>query len=261
MKNKTPVFKDEKDEQQTSALIIIGNEILSGRTLDKNAQYIGEKMGAHGVPLSEVRIVPDIESKIIETVNAMRSEYDFVFTTGGIGPTHDDITASCVAKAFGVDFGRHDEAHQILRSYYGEEDYTEARASMADMPVSNDFALILNPVSAAPGFRIGNVFVMAGVPRIMRAMFDHVLQMITPGAAMQSHTVMVDAPESEVAGLLSEVQDEYPDIDIGSYPQFKREGGWGVSVVLRGLDEAILDTAKKSLINALQGENFAIKLL
>ena len=252
-------------ENKRSALIIIGNEILSGRTQDKNIQYIAEKMSAHGVPLSEVRVVPDIEDKIVETVNAMRSEYDFLFTTGGIGPTHDDITAASVAKAFGVAFDRNKEAYDILHSYYGDEDLTEARASMADMPVSDDLDLVNNPVSAAPGFRIGNVFVMAGVPKIMQGMLDHVLTMIEGGTPMLSRTVMVEAPESQIASILSGVQDEFPDIDIGSYPQFKHNsslgGGWGVSVVLRGLDDAMLKQGQDYLVKSLQKLDFDVKVL
>ena len=237
-------------ENKRSALLIIGNEILSGRTLDKNTQYIGEKMSAHGVPLSEVRVVPDIEARIVDALNEMRGAYDYVFTTGGIGPTHDDITAASVAKAFGVGFGRHDGAYQILLDHYGAADLSEARASMADMPVYDDMDLILNPVSAAPGFRIGNVFVMAGVPKIMQAMLDHVLGMIAPGAATLSRTVRVDAPESEIAAVLRAVQDEYADIDIGSYPQFKPGGGWAVSVVLRGPDASHLHDGEEALLRA-----------
>lgn len=241
----------ENLQNKRSALIIIGNEILSGRTLDKNTQYIAEKMGGHGVPLSEVRIVPDIEAKIISTVNEMREDYDFVFTTGGIGPTHDDITAECVAKAFGVGFGRHAGAYEILLAHYGAEELTEARASMADMPVADDFELILNPVSSAPGFRIGNVFVMAGVPRIMQGMLDHVLGMITPGAGVISRTVHVDSPESAIAGVLGDVQGQFEDVEIGSYPQFKPEGGWAVSVVLRGVDAARIEAAQAALLEVL----------
>lgn len=227
----------ESQGNKRSALLIIGNEILSGRTLDKNTQYIGHKMGVHGVPLSEVRVVPDVEETIVETLNEMRERYDFVFTTGGIGPTHDDITSASVAKAFGVGFGRHAGAHDILLEHYGEADLTEARASMADMPVSDDFELILNPVSSAPGFRIGNVFVMAGVPKIMQGMLDHVLEMITPGQSLLSDNITIDAPESELAKLLGEVQKQFTDIDLGSYPQFKPDGGWAVNVVARGLNE------------------------
>ena len=248
-------------DNKTSALLIIGNEILSGRTLDKNTQYIGETMGAHGVPLREVRVVPDIEGTIVETLNDMRARFDYVFTTGGIGPTHDDITAASVAKAFGVGFGRNADAHAILHSYYGDEDLTDARASMADMPISDDVVLINNPVSAAPGFRIGNVHVMAGVPKIMQAMLDHVLTMIEGGAPTLSRTVMVEAPESEIAGILGAVQDAFPDVDIGSYPQFKQGGGWGVSVVLRHTDQDILDKAKDTLITAFQEQNIEPKIL
>ncbi len=245
----------ENLQNKRSALIIIGNEILSGRTLDKNTQYIAEKMGAHGVPLSEVRIVPDIEEKVVGAIHEMRNSYDFVFTTGGIGPTHDDITAECVAKAFGAEFGRHAGAYEILLEHYGEAELTEARASMADMPIYEDMELILNPVSSAPGFRIENVFVMAGVPRIMQAMLDHVLGMITPGAATLSRTVQVDVAESAVAAILSEVQAQFEDVEIGSYPQFKTQGGWGVSVVLRGVDAARLEAAQDVLVDVLKSRN------
>jgi len=248
-------------ENKTSALLIIGNEILSGRTKDANTQYIGEAMSAHGVPLREVRVVPDIEDTIIETLNDMRGRFDYVFTTGGIGPTHDDITAASVAKAFGVEFGRNEAAHVILYSYYGDDDLTDARSTMADMPISDDMDLINNPVSAAPGFRIGNVFVMAGVPKIMQAMLDHVLEMIEGGQPTISRTVMVESPESEIAGILSALQNDFPDVDVGSYPQFKQGGGWGVSVVLRGLDESVLDKAKDALINIFETENLGIKIL
>ncbi len=245
--------ENKTQSNKKSALLIIGNEILSGRTLDKNTQYIGEKMGAHGVPLSEVRVVPDVEARIVAALNEMRGAYDYVFTTGGIGPTHDDITAESVAKAFGVEFGRHAGAYEILLSHYGENELTEARASMADMPlVEDDFELILNPVSSAPGFRIGNVFVMAGVPRIMQGMLDNVLGMITQGAATLSRTVHVDSPESAIAGVLGEVQAQFDDVEIGSYPQFKPEGGWAVSVVLRGVDDARLEAAQDMLVDVLK---------
>ena len=251
----------ETHENKRSALIIIGNEILSGRTLDKNTQYIGETMGAHGVPLSEVRVVPDVEDKIIDTVNEMRKAYDYVFTTGGIGPTHDDITAATVAKAFDVPFGRNEDAYQILLSYYGEADLTEARATMADMPVAEDLALINNPVSAAPGFRIGNVFVMAGVPKIMQAMLGHVLQMVEGGAPTLSRTIMVELPESEIAHILSTVQDQFSDVDIGSYPQFRQNAGWGVSVVLRHVDAALLDEVQAALVQAFEQVGVKPKVL
>ncbi|MGH1398138.1 MAG: competence/damage-inducible protein A [Alphaproteobacteria bacterium] len=246
--------ENKTKSNKSAALIIIGNEILSGRTLDKNTQYIGQACADYGVALAEVRVVPDIEARIVGAVNEMRAEYDYVFTTGGIGPTHDDITAVCVARAFGAGFGRHVGAYEILLAHYGAEELNEARASMADMPIYEDLDLILNPVSAAPGFRIENVFVMAGVPRIMQAMFDHVLEMVEGGAAMVSRTVFVDAPESHVAVILSDVQDAYKDVDIGSYPKFKADGGWSVSVVLRGVDVDRLKVVEDALVSVL-GEN------
>lgn len=251
----------EKQENKTSALLIIGNEILSGRTQDKNTQYIAEKMSAHGVPLAEVRVVPDVEGVIVGALNDMRARFDYVFTTGGIGPTHDDITAASVAVAFGAAFGRNEAAHEVLRAYYGDADLTDARATMADMPVSDDMDLIDNPVSAAPGFRIGNVFVMAGVPKIMQGMMDHVLRMIEGGQPMQSRTVMVEHPESEIAHILSAVQDQFTDVDVGSYPQFRREGGWGVSVVLRCVDAGMLDMARDALVEAFKENGVVPKII
>jgi len=251
----------ENQKNKRSALLIIGNEILSGRTLDKNTQYIGEKMSDHGVPLAEVRVVPDVEDTIVETLNEMRARFDFVFTTGGIGPTHDDITAASVAKAFGAEFGRNEAAYEILHSYYGDDDLTDARASMADMPISDDMDLIHNPVSAAPGFRIGNVFVMAGVPKIMQAMLDHVLEMVEGGAPTFSRTVMVERPESEIAAILSTVQNQFSDIDIGSYPQFRQNAGWGVSVVLRSVDAGALDAAVDKLIAVFKEQGIEPKIL
>ncbi len=214
----------------TAGVLIIGNEILSGRTQDSNSKYIAGKLSAHGIRLMEIRVIPDIEARIIEAVNGMRSRYTYVFTTGGIGPTHDDITAVCIAKAFDVSFGLHEEAHQILLNYYGAGALTDARKRMACIP---DGALLIpNPVSGAPGFIIGNVYVMAGVPKIMEAMFDHILPQLKGGAPILSRTITCSMRESEVAGILTDVQDQYPDVDIGSYPHFK-DGIAGLSVVVR----------------------------
>lgn len=250
----------ETIQNKRAALIIIGNEILSGRTQDKNTQHIAQACNEKGVVLAEVRVIPDVERTIIETVNALRDAYDYVFTTGGIGPTHDDITAASVASAFEVGFGRHEGAYQILLGYYGPDELNEARASMADMPIADDFDLVPNPVSAAPGFRIENVFVMAGVPKIMQSMFVHVLDQLEGGAVMQSRTIMVEAPESRVARVLREVQDAYPDVDIGSYPQFK-EKGWGVSVVLRGVDDAQLSTVEGELCGRFKENDVPCKIM
>ena len=231
--------------RQKSSLIIIGNEILSGRTMDKNGNYIAEQMTRHGVPLAEIRVVPDVEEKIIEALDALRDEYDYVFTTGGIGPTHDDITAATVAKALGTEFERHEEAYQVLLDYYGPEELTEARATMADMP--RGVTLIPNPVSGAPGFQIENIFVLAGVPRIMQAMLNHVITQIAPGDPILSNTIGCNLQESIMAEGLAVVQEKYDTVDIGSYPSF-RGGQLTVSVVLRGTDKTSVSAATKDVI-------------
>lgn len=222
----------------TAALIIIGNEILSGRTQDANTAYIGENLANHGVSLCEVRIIPDIESTIISTVNEMRANFTYVFTTGGIGPTHDDITAASIAKAFSVELQNNKEAHSILLNHYGTDNLNEARLRMARIP--EGAILIDNPVSAAPGFNIGNVYVMAGVPKIMQAMFDNILSAIQGSDPILSRTISCALPESAVAKDLKRLQGQYPEIDIGSYPYFHR-GNNGVSIVLRGVDSITLD--------------------
>ena len=225
----------------TAALLIIGNEILSGRTQDKNTSYIAEKLNERGVRLAEVRVVPDIEGRIIAALDALRVENDYVFTTGGIGPTHDDITAGVVAKAFGVVLERNAEARQVLLNHYGSEaELTEPRLKMSEIPAGA--ALIANPVSGAPGFQIGNVYVMAGVPKIMQGMLDGILPTLAGGAPVLSETVTCDCAESIIAKALGEIQGRYPDIDIGSYPQFK-EGKHSVNVVLRGVDAEVLARA------------------
>jgi molybdenum cofactor synthesis domain-containing protein len=239
----------EKKQNAQSALVIIGNEILSGRTHDKNMQYIGEKMAAHGTPLKEVRVVADVESKVIEAVNALRAEYDHVFTTGGIGPTHDDITAECISKAFGVKYTTHDEAFAVLTEYYGESDFTPARQKMAKMP--EGVTLIPNPISGAPGFTIGNVHVMAGIPRVMQAMLDHLVSEIAGGDPVLSKTVTSHLPESEIAEGLGDIQNKYPAVDIGSYPGFRNGKLWS-SVVLRATDGATLDKATSEVENFIE---------
>ena len=238
---------------QSSALLIIGNEILSGRTMDKNGNYIAEKMTMHGVPLSEIRVVPDVEARIIEALDHLRGAHDYVFTTGGIGPTHDDITAQTVAKCVGVEFERHEGAYQALLGYYGPEELTDARASMADMPRGAE--LIPNPVSGAPGFRIENIFVMAGVPRIMQGMLEYVITQIAAGDPIVSNSVSCDLPESVVAEGLGKVQAVHSGVDIGSYPNF-RGGNLTVTVVVRATDEDAVRAATKdvlALIDALGG--------
>lgn len=239
-----------------AGLVIIGNEILSGRTLDKNTQHIALKLGEHGIKLAEVRVVPDILGTVVKTLNEMRSTYDYILTTGGLGPTHDDITVDCIAAAFDVPVITHPEAFRRLDQHYGTADFTEARQRMARTPEGAD--LIDNPVSTAPGFVIGNVYAMAGVPKIMQAMLDNVLRMVKGGAIMQSRTIGCALPESEIAGTLSALQGEYPHVDIGSYPFF-HSGNVGVSVVLRATDESALDQAADSLFESLKEMNAAPK--
>jgi molybdenum cofactor synthesis domain-containing protein len=227
-----------------AALVVIGNEILSGRTHDANTVWIAEVLVKQGITLSEVRIVPDKETKIIEAVNALRGQYDYVFTTGGIGPTHDDITAASIAKAFGVKLERNADAFKLLEQHYGEGNVTKPRAKMAMIP--EGAGLIANPVSSAPGFFLENVFVMAGVPRIMQAMFDSVIQKLKKGDVVLSNTVACHLPESLVAEDLAMLQNAYVDVEIGSYPHF-RNGQLGLSLVLRSVEEGKLRAATHAL--------------
>lgn len=228
-----------------AGLMIVGNEILTGRTQDTNTMWIAEKMLTCGVLVAEVRIIPDVEHKIIEAVTDMSNEYDYVFTTGGIGPTHDDITAESVAKAFGRKLEHNEEAFRALEEYYGLQELTPGRASMSLIP--EGAALIPNPVSAAPGFIVENVYVMAGVPRIMHAMLDHVISLIDKGTAILSNTVSCTLPESELSEALGFLQERYNSIEIGSYPHF-RGGNLGLNLVLRGTDRDSLKKATEELM-------------
>lgn len=222
----------------TAALIIIGDEVLSGRTKDANTPYIADKLNEGGVRLKEVRIIPDDAKTIIDTVNELRSAQDYVFTTGGIGPTHDDITAENIAAAFGVELELNEAAYADLLGYYKDEsEITPSRKKMAMIP--KGAKLIENPVSGAPGINLGNVYVMAGVPRIMQAMFDSILPTLQGGAPVVSRSVTADIAESMVADGLAEIQKNYDDVAIGSYPKYQN-GRFGTSLVMRGTDEARL---------------------
>ena len=222
-------------EDVTAAILVIGNEILSGRTQDINVQYIATGLNQVGIRVKEVRVVADDEAAIVEAVNALRSKHRYVFTTGGIGPTHDDITAECIAKAFAVPLLRDPRAVELLLKQIKPENLNEARLRMANIPQGAD--LIDNPVSRAPGFHIGNVYVMAGVPRIMQAMFDGVKPTLQGSTPMLSASVIIYAPEGSVASALSTIQDNAPDTEIGSYP-FAREGRFGTVIVTRGTNRA-----------------------
>ncbi|MFH1806432.1 MAG: molybdopterin-binding protein [Pseudomonadota bacterium] len=229
-----------------ACLIIIGNEILSGRTQDKNLSYLALELNNIGVALTETRVIPDIAETIIETLNECRAKFDYVFTTGGIGPTHDDITSECVARAFGVALELNDQAHKLLQSHYEKpEDLNEARLRMAHIPVGGE--LIDNPVSKAPGYRMENVYVMAGVPMIMQAMFQGIKHQLTGGRPMVSRSIGAYIGEGTIAGALGEVQKDFPDTDIGSYP-FLREGRLGTTLVVRGEDPETVDAAAARIV-------------
>jgi molybdenum cofactor synthesis domain-containing protein len=236
----------------TAAIIIIGDEILSGRTIDTNVNTIAKFLSALGVDLMEVRMVHDIESQIVTAVNALRDMFDYVLTTGGIGPTHDDITADCIAKAFGVDISEHPAALRLLEdraAKMGWELNANSRR-MARIPHGAD--LIKNPVSAAPGFQIGNVFVMAGVPKIMASMLDDVAPRLRTGHKVLSRTVKLTyIGESWAADILRDIDARYPDLSLGSYPYGMTPGEFGTHLVVRGQDAHSLDAATSELKAAL----------
>ncbi|MFM7622709.1 MAG: competence/damage-inducible protein A [Alphaproteobacteria bacterium] len=233
---------------KTAVVLLIGDELLSGRTTDKNLPVIAQKLGEKGIAVIEARVLPDRADVIVDTLRAWSPRVDYVLTTGGIGPTHDDITAACVAQAVDRPFVRHPDAEAALRTYYKPEDINEARLSMADMP--QGASLIPNPVTGAPGFFINNIFVMAGVPSIMVAMLDFVVDFLTPGAVMHSQTLTTTLMEGDMAHVLSAVQDQYPDVKIGSYPHFQGKTR-GVSLVLRTTDLHRLTQATDTLQAAL----------
>ena len=221
---------------KTAAVLVIGDEILSGRTQDTNSNTIARFLTAMGIDLKEVRVVGDVEAEIVVALNSLRERYDFVFTTGGIGPTHDDITADAVAKAFGLEIGYHPQAYALLEARYPPGEFTEARKRMARTPLGA--SLVINAVSAAPGFHIGNVYVLAGVPKVMAAMLETVALELPRGQAMTSVTVEADMPEGKIAAGLSALQKDHPEVAIGSYP-FYREGAanpFGAQLVIRGRD-------------------------
>ncbi len=222
-------------------LVVIGNEILSGRTIDRNINHIAKRSAELGLNLQEVRIIPDRPDVIIATINQLRATYDHVFTTGGIGPTHDDITSECVAQAFGVPWEPHPEAWARMERSYPPGQFNAARQRMATMP--RGAALIDNPISTAPGFSIGNVHVMAGVPSIMRAMFENIAPLLTAGPPIKMQSVhVVLLGEGVLADGLGTIQHEFPDVDLGSYP-FYRASGNGVAVVAKGTNDARLKAA------------------
>lgn len=229
------------DTAPTACVLIIGDEILSGRTQDANLKYLGERLAALGIRLGEARVIPDLEERVVEAVNTARANYTYVFTTGGIGPTHDDITTQCVAKAFGRKVVRHPEAERKMRAYYGERT-NESRLRMADVPDGEGVALIENHISVAPGYRIDNVFVMAGVPTVMRAMFEAVAPSLKGGPPVYSQSVDAHVKEGDIAQGLAEIQAQYPHVALGSYP-FMRLDKLGTSIVARSTDKQAIGEA------------------
>lgn len=240
----------------TACVLMIGDEILSGRTRDANLSHIAKQLNEVGIQVREARVIPDIEDKIVAVLNEARADYDYVFTTGGIGPTHDDITADSVAKAFGVGIDYNPEAMELLSAHYKETggEFTEARMRMARIPFGA--TLIANPVSKAPGFQMGNVFVLAGVPMVMQVMLDNLMDRLEGGAKMLSRTVSAAVGEGQLAAPLKELQGRFPEVNLGSYPYF-RERQFGVSLVARGTDSELLDRIEgelKAMIRALGAE-------
>lgn len=234
----------------TACVILIGNEILSGRTQDKNLAFLSQSLNDCGVCVTEARVIPDIESVIVDTVNHYRVRFTYVFTTGGIGPTHDDITTASVAKAFGVPVLRHPEAEKRLRAHYaaGPSEINDARLKMADVPQGAE--LINNPVSAAPGFRLENVFVLAGIPSICRAMMDEIRHLLKGGNPMQTVALEADRPEGDLAAGVTDVQNRFPEVEIGIYPLIKN-GKLMSNIVLRCNDEKMLEDAHQTMERTL----------
>ena len=238
-----------------ACLLVIGNEVLSGRTQDANIKFIATGLGEIGMPLREVRVIPDVVDTIVTTVNECRARFDHVFTTGGIGPTHDDITSECVAAAFGVPWEPHPEAWARMERHYKPGEFNAARQRMATMP--RGATLIDNAISIAPGFTIGNVHVMAGVPRIMQAMFTALRPALHGGTPVQSRAVhAVGLLEGAIAAGLEGIQKRYPDLDLGSYP-FYRATGSGVALVAKGTDEPALEACIAEVTALVRAEGKA----
>ena len=236
----------------SAAIIIIGNEILSGRTQDSNVVTISKWLNNLGVNLDEVRIIPDIEDEIIKTVREVKKKFNYVFTTGGIGPTHDDITSKSIAKAFNKKYGYHDEAYKMLKKYYGSKNFNEGRKKMAKLP--KDALLIYNPSSTAPGFIVDNVYCLPGVPTILKSMLGGLNNKIIGGRKILNETLILRTVESEIAKPLEKIQNKFSSVDIGSYPFFKR-GKISVSIVLRSTKKNLIKKCIKEIKNFVVKKN------
>ena len=238
-----------------AAILIIGNEILSGRTQDTNTSTLAIWLNTIGVKVEEVRVIPDIEKTIIDTLNFFRTNYDYVFTSGGIGPTHDDITAESVSKAFGIKYEIHNEAFKILQAYYKPGEFNEGRQKMVWMPENAN--LILNPTSGAPGFNVENVFCLPGVPSILKSMLGGITNKIVGGEPILSHTISLRTVESEIANSLTKVQDDNKDVEIGSYPFFQA-GKLGVSIVLRSENQSRIDKCNLQILKFVNDKKIEV---
>ena len=234
------------NKKVNAAIVIIGNEILSGRTQDVNVVSISKWLNELGVKLEEVRVIPDIESSIVKTINDVRKKFNYIFTTGGIGPTHDDITSRSIAKVFNLSYGYHKEAYKILEKYYKPENFNEGRKKMAKLP--EKALLIFNPSSGAPGFIVENVYCLPGVPSILKSMLGGINNKIKGGKKILSKTVSLMTVESTIAASLEVVQNKFKDVEIGSYPFFK-QGKIGVSIVIRSTDKDLILNCYKDIKN------------
>tara|TARA_Y100001935_G_scaffold253817_1_gene261102 strand:- start:965 stop:1717 length:753 start_codon:yes stop_codon:yes gene_type:complete len=239
----------------TAGIIIIGNEVLSGRTKDINTSTLAKWLNSLGIQVKEVRVIPDIETSIIETVNNLKKKFNYIFTTGGIGPTHDDITAESISKAFNLEYGFHKQAYSILEKYYKPGEFNDGRQKMAKMPTTAN--LILNPTSGAPGFYVENVFCLPGVPSILQSMIGGLNNKLIGGDPILSSTISLRTVESEIAKSITEIQNKYNDVEIGSYPFFKG-GKLGVSIVTRSADKKKLDECYKEIIDLVKFKNIEI---
>ncbi|MDC3022645.1 competence/damage-inducible protein A [Candidatus Pelagibacter sp.] len=245
----------KKNTKVNAAILIIGNEILSGRTQDTNTSTLAKWLNSIGVKVNEARVVPDSEKIIIETLNALRKTNDYIFTTGGIGPTHDDITAESVAKAFGLKYEVHKEAYKILETYYKPGEFNEGRQKMVWMP--SGAKLILNPTSGAPGFSIENVFCLPGVPSILKSMLGSLKNRIVGGKPILSYTISLKTVESEIAKSLKNVQTQNQDVEIGSYPFFQA-GKLGVSIVIRSEDQSKIDDCNTQILKFVKEKKIEV---
>ena len=232
-------------KKTNAAILIIGNEILSGRTQDTNTSTLSLWLNSIGVKVQEVRVIPDVEEIIVDSVNTLRKIYDYIFTTGGIGPTHDDITAQSIAKAFNLKYEIHKEGYKILEKYYKPGEFNEGRQKMIWMP--KDAKLILNPTSGAPGFNIENVFCLPGVPSILKSMLGGLKNDIIGGDPILSHTISLRTVESEIANSLTKVQDSNKEVEIGSYPFFQA-GKLGVTIVIRSENQNKIDICTSQIL-------------